>query len=71
MPGQVIRVDAAEGATVRAGDPLLVLEAMKMEHEIVSPADGVVTALPVRVGDQVDAGALLAAISDPAADAAD
>jgi propionyl-CoA carboxylase alpha chain len=70
MPGKVIRVDTVEGATVLAGQPLLVLEAMKMEHEIVAPTDGVVTALPVAVEDQVDAGALLAAISDPAADAA-
>jgi propionyl-CoA carboxylase alpha chain len=42
--------------------PLLVLEAMKMEHEIVAPAAGVLTSLPVSVGDQVDAGTLLAAI---------
>jgi propionyl-CoA carboxylase alpha chain len=64
MPGAVIRVDVAEGDTVRAGQPLLVLEAMKMEHEIVSPADGIVGSLPVSVGDQVDAGSLLAAIDE-------
>ena len=62
MPGRVIRVDAAEGVRVEIGQPMLVLEAMKMEHEIVAPSAGVVTALPVGVGDQVDAGALLAAI---------
>jgi acetyl/propionyl-CoA carboxylase alpha subunit len=71
MPGKVIRVDTVEGATVQAREPLLVLEAMKMEHEIVAPAAGVVTSLPVAVGDQVDAGALLAAIADPALTAAD
>jgi acetyl/propionyl-CoA carboxylase alpha subunit len=62
MPGSVIRVDVAEGDSVTAGQPLLVLEAMKMEHEIVAPTDGTVAALGVGVGDQVDAGALLAAI---------
>jgi acetyl/propionyl-CoA carboxylase alpha subunit len=62
MPGKVVRVDATEGDAVTAGQPLLVLEAMKMEHEIVAPADGVLTTLPVSVGDQVDAGTLLAAI---------
>jgi acetyl/propionyl-CoA carboxylase alpha subunit len=62
MPGKVIRVDASPGDEVAAGQPLLVLEAMKMEHEIVAPAAGVLTSLPVSVGDQVDAGTLLAAI---------
>jgi propionyl-CoA carboxylase alpha chain len=68
MPGSVIRVDIAQGDTVTAGQPLLVLEAMKMEHEIVAPVDGTVSALSVSVGDQVEAGAPLAAIeeSDPA-----
>jgi propionyl-CoA carboxylase alpha chain len=64
MPGSVIRVDVAVGDRVRTGQPLLALEAMKMEHEIVATADGVVTTLPVEVGSQVDAGALLAAIDD-------
>jgi propionyl-CoA carboxylase alpha chain len=64
MPGSVVRVDVSEGDSVEAGQPLLVLEAMKMEHEIVAPSNGMVSALPVGVGDQVDAGALLAAIED-------
>ncbi|WP_372791284.1 biotin carboxylase N-terminal domain-containing protein [Paraconexibacter sp.] len=64
MPGSVVRVDVAQGDTVTAGQPLLVLEAMKMEHEIVAPADGILTSLPVEVGTQVDAGTLLAAIED-------
>jgi propionyl-CoA carboxylase alpha chain len=64
MPGKVIRVDATLGDPVTAGQPLLVLEAMKMEHEILAPAAGVLTALPVSVGDQVDAGTLLAAIEE-------
>ena len=62
MPGSVVRVDVAVGDTVTAGQPLLVLEAMKMEHEIVAPDEGVVTVLSVQAGAQVDAGAVLAAI---------
>ena len=64
MPGSVVRVDVAVGDSVTAVQPLLALEAMKMEHEIVAPTDGVVTTLPVAVGTQVDAGTLLAAIED-------
>jgi propionyl-CoA carboxylase alpha chain len=64
MPGKVIRVDAAAGDTVTAGQPLLVLEAMKMEHEIVASIPGVVTELSVKVGDQVDTGTLLAAVEE-------
>jgi propionyl-CoA carboxylase alpha chain len=63
MPGTVVRVDVAEGDRVTAGQPLLVLEAMKMEHPVTAPADGVVTALPVVLGRQVEAGAVLAILS--------
>jgi biotin carboxyl carrier protein len=48
------------GAAVGKGDPLVVLEAMKMEHTIASPADGVVSEIRVQAGQQVDAGAVLA-----------
>ncbi len=64
MPGSVIRVDVALGDRVSAGQPLLAMEAMKMEHEIVATADGVISVLSVEVGAQVDAGALLAAIEE-------
>ena len=58
MPGTVVRVAVAEGDGSRAGQPLLWLEAMKMEHRIAAPADGVVTELPVSTsGDQVEVGA--------------
>jgi glutaconyl-CoA/methylmalonyl-CoA decarboxylase subunit gamma len=50
MPGKVIEVRVAEGARVRAGDVLLVLEAMKMRNEVTSPADGVVRDLRVAAG---------------------
>jgi 3-methylcrotonyl-CoA carboxylase alpha subunit len=59
MPGKVIALLVEAGATVRRGQPLLVMEAMKMEHTIAAPADGVVERLPYRVGDQVAEGAAL------------
>ena len=63
MPGTVFRVAAAQGDTVRAGRPLLWLEAMKMEHEVVAPADGTLTELRVRPGQQVEVGAVLAVVT--------
>ncbi|GAA4525738.1 acetyl/propionyl/methylcrotonyl-CoA carboxylase subunit alpha [Amycolatopsis samaneae] len=66
MPGTVVRLGARVGDTVAAGDPLLWLEAMKMEHRIAAPADGVVTELPVTVGQQVEVGTVLAVVGDEA-----
>ncbi|MFE6775379.1 biotin carboxylase N-terminal domain-containing protein [Streptomyces sp. NPDC057702] len=64
MPGTVVRLaDVAEGEPVRAGQPLLWLEAMKMEHKITAPAAGTLTALRVTPGQQVEVGALLAVVS--------
>jgi acetyl/propionyl-CoA carboxylase alpha subunit len=62
MPGRVLAVHAAEGASVAAGDPVATLEAMKMEHVVVAPRAGTVTELLVRTGDQVGTGQLLAMI---------
>ncbi|MFC9896895.1 biotin carboxylase N-terminal domain-containing protein [Nocardia sp. NPDC127579] len=62
MPGSVIRVGAEVGSRVEAGQPILWLEAMKMEHTIAAPAAGVLTALNVTVGQQVDIGAVLAVV---------
>jgi acetyl/propionyl-CoA carboxylase alpha subunit len=59
MPGQVIAVLVAEGQMVAAGAPLLILEAMKMEHTIRAPHDGIIAALHYQPGDQVRAGAVL------------
>ena len=59
MPGRVTAVNVAAGATVRRGDVLMVLEAMKMEHAIAAPADGVVSRVCFAAGDLVDEGALL------------
>ncbi|MBB4684526.1 ATP-binding protein [Amycolatopsis jiangsuensis] len=64
MPGTVVRVAVAAGDTVAAGDPLLWLEAMKMEHRISAPADGVVAELPVEAGQQVEVGTVLAVVGD-------
>ncbi len=62
MPGSVISVAVQPGQRVSAGEPVLVLEAMKMQHTVAAPTDGVVTDLPVRVGAQVAAGAVLAVV---------
>ncbi len=63
MPGMVITVAAAEGDKVKAGQKLMVLEAMKMETTINAPADGVVKTIQTQPGTQVEAGDLLAVIS--------
>jgi acetyl/propionyl-CoA carboxylase alpha subunit len=65
MPGNVIRLSAAIGDTVTAGQPLIWLEAMKMEHTITAPTDGVLTQLDVTTGQQVDVGAVLARVEAP------
>jgi propionyl-CoA carboxylase alpha chain len=62
MPGNVIRVGAAVGDTVTAGQPLVWLEAMKMEHTITAPSAGVLAQLDVQPGDQVEVGAVLARV---------
>jgi len=62
LPGRVIRVFVAAGATVEPGDPLLIVEAMKMEHEIVAPAAGPVVEMRVSEGQQVETGTVLAVI---------
>ncbi|WP_328989593.1 acetyl/propionyl-CoA carboxylase subunit alpha [Kribbella sp. NBC_01245] len=65
MPGTVVRVAVAVGDKVAQGQPLLWLEAMKMEHTISAPADGVVTELDVEPGRQVEVGAVLAVVQVP------
>ncbi|WP_067471328.1 acetyl/propionyl/methylcrotonyl-CoA carboxylase subunit alpha [Actinomadura hibisca] len=64
MPGTVVRVEAGPGAAVAEGQTLVVLEAMKMEHRIAAPAAGTVAELNVSAGQQVEAGAVLAVISE-------
>jgi len=62
MPGNILAVNFANGGSVKKGDVLFVLEAMKMENEIMAPCDGVIT-VAVTKGSAVDTGALLATIA--------
>jgi acyl-CoA carboxylase subunit alpha len=62
MPGAVSRLGAAVGDTVTAGQPLVWMEAMKMEHAVTAPKGGVVAELAVAVGQQVELGAVLARV---------
>ena len=62
MPGSVVKVLVEQGQAVAAGDPVLVLEAMKMQHTVSAPTDGVVTRLGVTTGQQVAAGEVMAVV---------
>ncbi len=62
MPGTILKVNAVNGARVKAGDILFVLEAMKMENEIVAPKDGVITSVATQKGASVETDAILATI---------
>jgi methylmalonyl-CoA carboxyltransferase small subunit len=59
IAGTVLQVVAEEGASVKAGDTMVILEAMKMETEVTAPRDGTVAALSVSVGDAVQGGDVL------------
>jgi propionyl-CoA carboxylase alpha chain len=63
MPGSVVAVHAGVGDDVAEGQPLLVMEAMKMQHTIAAPYAGTVTELDVSVGQQVEAGTVLAVVT--------
>jgi acetyl/propionyl-CoA carboxylase alpha subunit len=67
MPGTVLRVNAAAGDTVARGQVLVIIEAMKMEHEIVAPADGTVSEMLVAADQQVEAGMILAVVNEDGA----
>lgn len=64
MPGTVVAVNVEPGASVKQGDPLVVLEAMKMELALEARSDGVVTSVPVSVGDTVEAGSVLVVVEE-------
>lgn len=59
MPGTVIRIEKGEGQTVKAGELVLILEAMKMENEILSPVNGTITAMHCTAGGTVAGGDVL------------
>ena len=63
MPGKILGVKASAGQAVKRGQVLLILEAMKMENEIVAPQDGTVASINVAVGDSVEPGATLATLN--------
>lgn len=63
MPGNILRVDVNQGDTVKAGQILIILEAMKMENEIVAPKDGTVAQVVTSKGAVVDTGAPLIVIA--------
>ena len=65
MPGRVTQLMVEPGSHVRRGEPLMIIEAMKMEHTVAAPVDGVVEEVRFAVGDLVDEGAELIALARP------
>lgn len=63
VPGKICKIEAAAGTAVKAGDTVLVLEAMKMEIPVVAPQDGTVASVNVAVGDAVESGDVLATMN--------
>lgn len=63
MPGKILAVKASVGQAVKKGDVVLVLEAMKMENEVVAPEDGTIASIDVAVGSAVEAGDTLATLN--------
>ena len=63
MPGKILAIKANVGQAVKKGDVVMILEAMKMENEIVAPADGTIAGISVAVGDSVESGDTLASMN--------
>ena len=63
MPGKILSVKASVGQSVSKGDVIMVLEAMKMENEIVAPESGTIASINASEGDSVEAGAVLASLN--------
>lgn len=61
--GKVFKIEASVGQSVKRGDAVIIIEAMKMEIPIVAPEDGTVASIDVNVGDAVEAGAVLATLN--------
>lgn len=62
MPGNILKVNVAQGSAVKKGDVLMILEAMKMENEIMCPKDGTVTSVTVSAGTTVESGQVLCTV---------
>lgn len=63
MPGKILDVKAAVGQAVKYGQPVIIMEAMKMETEIVAPADGTISQILVKTGDAVETGTALVVLN--------
>lgn len=63
MQGKILSVKGSAGQAVKKGDVILILEAMKMENEIVAPQDGTIASINVNEGDKVEAGAVVATLN--------
>lgn len=63
VPGKVFKIEASVGQTVKSGDPIIILEAMKMEIPVVAPEDGTVASIDVAVGGAVESGDVLATMN--------
>ena len=63
MPGNILKVNVTAGQAVKKGDVLMILEAMKMENEIMSPVDGTVASVGVNAGATVESGAVLCTLN--------
>ena len=63
MPGNILKVNVKAGQSVKKGDVLMILEAMKMENEIMAPSDAVVSSVSVSAGSTVEAGAVLCTLA--------
>ena len=61
--GKIFKIEASVGQAVKKGDPIIILEAMKMEIPCVAPQDGTVASIDVAVGDPCEAGAVLATLN--------
>ena len=63
MPGTILSINVQNGSAVKKGDVLMILEAMKMENEIMSPCDGTIASVNVNAGASVETGAVLCVIA--------
>lgn len=63
VPGKVFKVEASVGQSLKAGDAIVILEAMKMEIPVVAPQDGTIASIDVAVGDAIESGDILASMN--------